>query len=236
MATLKLQIGLDSLDNETKDGLIAPKISEITTPKIPDIRPKRKDPLSVFILNFQLSLTISNKTRQLLFNTLRRVQDAFDEYCEGRENILSFAQSDKKSVSSYFASLRSFENCLGHVYQVVRCMNSLEKPFGSSQQFDKGDGSILDRVNTLHTAIKHMDNRFEEGSCPDEISFKTLAGKPGKTKAEKLVAPNIPVWLTDDALESRCARVTYEELSQEILEILENVRPLARIQPKSKNS
>lgn len=234
MATLKIKFGLDSFPAETKDRLIAPKISELTEPNIPDITASRIYPLNVFIMNFELSLAISNKNRQLIFNILRKGQDAFDEYCEGRENLFSYTRSDKKKVVSYFAAVRNFEHCLAHVYQTVRCMNSLANTWGGPRQFDHGDGSILERVNILHNEIKHMDVRFEQGNCPDEISFKTLAEKPGEANTKRIVAPNIPVWLTDDALECGRTRVTYEELSQEILEILEDAGNLAGIQPKRK--
>ena len=98
MATLKIEFGLDSFGDEAKDRFIAPKISEIAEPKIPDISARRKYPLNVFIMNFQLSLTISNKKRQLIFNILRKVEDAFDEYGEGRKNLFSYVQSDKKRL------------------------------------------------------------------------------------------------------------------------------------------
>ncbi len=236
MATLTITIGLDAMTDDAKDRLIAPKIYQLYAPKIPDIFPQRKYPLNAFIFNLELSMIISNKRRQLVFNIIRKIQDAFDEYCEGRNDLISYVGSDKKTVLPYFSAVRNFEHCLAHAYQTVRCLNALAETFGGPQQYDKGDGSILERVNIIHNDIKHMDNRFENSANPDEISIKSFSSKSSDSTIEKArdSLSNIPMWLTDEGLESPNAKVSYAELSQEILELLEQAKELAYMKPEKR--
>lgn len=231
MATLTIEIGLDAMTPEAKDRMIAPKISQLTIPEIPDISEQRKYPLNAFIFNFELSMTVSNKRRQLIFNIIRKVQDAFDEYCEGRNDLIAYVESDKKTVMSYFSAVRNFEHCVAHIYQTVTCMNALAKTFNGPRQYDSGDGSILERINTIHTDIKHMDNRFENSASPDEISIKSLSSK---NESEKITLSNIPMWLTNTGLESIKGSVSYQELSQEILDLCKQAREFAYMKPNKR--
>jgi hypothetical protein len=63
---------------ETKDRLVAPKISELSAPNIPDISTRRNYPLNNFIMNIDLSLVLTNGVRQATFNFIRNAEAAFD--------------------------------------------------------------------------------------------------------------------------------------------------------------
>jgi hypothetical protein len=87
MAILRIHSGLDTMPDDTKDKVIAPKISRLRAPAAPDISAERKPLLDALILNFTLSLTLSNKNRQFTFNVIRKAQDAFEEYCRAVHSL-----------------------------------------------------------------------------------------------------------------------------------------------------
>ena len=72
---LTVRFGLDTMPDDTKDKIIAPKISKLRTPAW-DISAERKFLLNTFILNFKLSMAFLNKNRQLTFNVIRKTEAA----------------------------------------------------------------------------------------------------------------------------------------------------------------
>src|SRR6266481_9075853 len=132
-----------------------------------DLRRRRTYPqsekplLDAFILNFTLSLTLSNKNRQFTFNVIRKAQDAFDEYCRAVDSLKEYAAARPAeqdnllgkrtfvrglALPPYFSAVRHFEHCVAHLYQAVRCLNALSRTLGGEKQFDHGDGSVLERI------------------------------------------------------------------------------------------
>lgn len=236
MAILRLRGSLDTMPDETKDKIIAPKISSLVAPTAPDISKERRSVLNAFIWNFHLSLALSNKKRQLVFNIIRKAQDAFDEYCSAVGSLGDHVQAQGRSVSHYFSAMRHFEHCLAHLYQAVRCLNVLSKSGHGERQFDRGDNSILERIHKIHSAIKHMDSRFENGNLSDKSSFELFATKKDGTVFSVGDITNVPMWLTNDGLECSAASVTYVEIAKEIRELYRDAEGLATIVPGEKTS
>jgi hypothetical protein len=235
MAKLIIQFGIDAIPDETRDKVIAPKLSKLVRPAIVDIASERKYPLSVFILNMDLSLVSPNKHRQLIFNIIRKAEDAFDEYCLAVNGLRSHLAAPKSTVSHYFSAVRHFEHCLAHLYQAVCCMNSLASSWGGPRQFDSGDGSILERIHIIHNEIKHMDDRFQDGKFANEDTFRLFATNRGVTDTSDRVG-SIPMWLTDDGLECPGAVVTYQELAQEIRELCQEAERFATMKTQREES
>ncbi len=240
MAILGLHCGLDTMVDDAKDKFIAPKISRLAAPTAPDISADRKHLLSAFIMNFDLSLVLSNKHRQLIFNVIRKADDAFDEYCRAADSLRDYVTAPKLTPFHYFSAMRHFEHCLAHLYQAVCCMNALTVTWGGQKQFDRGDGSILERVHMIHTEIKHMDEQFKGGNLRDETSFALFARKSDGTKSiaadDAAGIANVPMWLTDDGLECAKGTITYGELAQEIRELCREAEKLANIRPEKKKA
>jgi hypothetical protein len=230
MAKLVLRFGLDTMVPSAKDRLIAPRISTLSELSLPDIASEKKNLLGAFVFNFDLSLTVSNKHRQLLFNVIRKAEDARDEYERGAGSLRAYVQGRGLSLVPYFSALRSFEHCVAHLYQSVRCMNALSKTWNGPKQFDRNDGSVLARINLIHTEIKHMDARFCEGDCANEMSFAILSGDDAKDPACNNIS-NVPMWLTNEGLECSAAKLTFAELAHEIEEILIEAENLATLNP-----
>jgi len=72
MVEIRIKFDFSSMVPETKNKLIAPRLSELVAPKLPDISRNRKYLLNAFILNFDLSLVLPNVLRQLYFNFIRK--------------------------------------------------------------------------------------------------------------------------------------------------------------------
>jgi len=233
MAKLVIRFGLDTMVPDTKDKLIAPKISTLAAPKIPDISAERKQFVAAFVLNFDLSLSITNRHRQLLFNIIRKAEDALDEYCRAAESLNDYVKRRGLTLQPYFAALRSFEHCVAHLYHAVCCMNALSEIWHGQKQFDRDDGSILQRVYLVHTEIKHMDERFARGSVADETSFMLLSRT--RSEADTATTANVPIWLTDEGIECAKAHITYTELAQELSELCQEAGRLATLKPHQKS-
>jgi hypothetical protein len=237
MVKLAIRSTLDSMPSDTKDKLIAPKISQLTAPTAPDISGERTYLMNSFICNFNLTFVLSNKNRQFLYNIARKAEDSFDEYCRAADSLKAYAATSVISLTNYFSAIRHFEHCLAHLYQAVRCMNALLASSGV-KQFDPGDGSILERVCILHNEIKHMDNRFETGKLGDESSFRLFAKRPDGTKSladsDVTAIANLPMWLTNEGLECAKGSITYAELAQEVRELCAEAEKLSTIQPEFK--
>ena len=234
MVTLTITFGLDAMVDSAKDKLIAPKISKLTAPLVPDLSPLRKDLIATFILN-DLQWVVSNRNRQLLFNIIRKAEDAREEYCLAAESVKNHVRPTMwRNLNHYFDALRRFEQCLSHLYEATSCMNRLHQPFDGLRQFDPGDRSILERVQIMHNSIKHMDERFDMGPFAKETSFSFFAAKDEATGGDKDfdTAGSVPMWLTNEGLECARARISYAELAQEIRDFSREAEKLATLEPQ----
>jgi hypothetical protein len=190
MVTLRIRYGLDLMPDDTKDKVIAPKISRLAAPTAPDISAERKPLLNAFIFNFKLSLALSNKNRQFLFNVIRKAEDAFDEYCRAVDSLREYGAARGLKLSHYFSAMRHFEHCVARVYQAVSRWNALVETWGGEKQFDRGDGSILERIHIIHAEIKHMDEGSKRASeCRCECT-RTDGHKPSSSSLECSVIQN----------------------------------------------
>lgn len=231
MGTITFTFGFENMPDDTKDRLIAPKISLLSNPTIEDISEQRKYPLNTFIFNFQTSLMMKNKYRQLVFNLIRKSCDALDEYSEGYKNLSAFIGNPQISIPEYFKAIRHFEHCVSHTYQAVICLNSMNKSVNGPLQYDRGDGSILERISLIHADIKHMDNRFETGNFANLPTLQAISNiKKDQNAPDDASIGNIPMWMTNEGLESLTAKVSYKELATELLDIHQQARELAKMQ------
>jgi hypothetical protein len=230
--------GRDSMVPEAKDQFIAPKISELLAPNLPDISSKRQNPINDFILNDHLSLVLTSRMRQACFNFIQNAEAAFDEYCAARTSLLGYLPTKDRTVAPYFATLRHFEHCLAHLYQAVDRINVISKLIGKERQFEPNDGSVLARVLILHNHVKHMDQMYREVAIRDEISFKLFATRSDGSKSiphEIKDVASVPIWITNVGLECRRASLTYSELAEEVMSVLDEAVEMANLDLSNPN-
>lgn len=234
MAVLIIKAGLDTWEPEAKNQFISPKISELTAPYPPDIAAQRKYLLNAFILNHTFALSLKNASRQLFFNFIRRTEAAFVEYCLAVESLRAYVQNPNKSVTPYFTALLHFEQCLAQLAQVI----DLAKTITAEKQFEKNDGSVAQRLWTLHTWSKHMDRKFAQGSHAEDGSFELLAKQQNaKDPAEVpdfAETATVALWITDSGLECKEASMSFAELAEIILQYYEQAEEIVTYNPKQK--
>ncbi|MDO9557924.1 MAG: hypothetical protein Q7J82_10190 [Coriobacteriia bacterium] len=167
---------------------VAPGFGEFNAASIPDIRGEFSQAthwVANYFGNSVLSASYSAPQRQLVLAYLRRTQHAFAMYHAAREQTLGFLAVP--STGRYYAAVTDWE-----VFALDFSMacDIFHRGFGAPV-FKKGDGSSEEQLYTLANNVKHPSSYLQE-------------------QDEALAA--VPLWLTNDGLESYGGvTVKYEE-------------------------
>jgi len=81
-----------------------------------------------------------------------------------------------------------------------------------------------------------MDEKYQQGAIRDVISFMLIATRSDGTKNVPSNAEdttNVPIWLTNDGLECRKAKLTYSELSAEVMSAYTEAITIANLPDKA---
>ncbi len=124
------------------------------------------------------------------YNFLRRVQYAFSEHHLARESTLRFLSAGGQSPRPYVDALFHWECFLGQAWHAYALLITAWE----GKAFDKGDGSVEQRLNALYNQMKHVDSRIDNNQMI-----------PGAT---------VPVWLTNTGLQSVDAALSYAETGE----------------------
>jgi hypothetical protein len=179
-----------------KDNFIAPDMSRFDSAQIKDMSGtsvEQEHWLSNYMLNSLFRVDLDEPLRQTLFNFLRRTQFAFREYALAREQTMAYLRG-VDAVPTYFLAIGHWETFLAYAYQAYEIFVRAEKIL-----FTTGDGSVLQRLNSLYNRSKHVASA---------INHNRIA--PGSTLA---------VWLNNEGLRAVDGHLTFEEMA-EILEEL----------------
>ena len=233
MVKLRVNVPIRALTAGVQEVLIAPKITRIDNPAIPDLSGSKRYPVNVFISNFLTAFGLPNFGRQMVFNYVRRAEDALDEYLMAREQLLRFVNSGADSpITPYLSALRHFEQCIAHLDHGFNYAFQLTGEWG----YQRGDGSRMSRIDHLHNWIKHTDGRMGNVETRHQATLETMSYQKldHEQPQEHLIArtSNVPVWLTSDGLESRDTQIAYHELADEIEEYMEDACKIARMSLK----
>ena len=137
-----------------------------------------------------------------MYNYLRRAEAAFREHQAARNDTLSFVESGRQSINKYTAALFHWE---GFLSQSDHAYTTLQKCFVLEKRYEKGDGSVLYRLNKFYNHMKHVESRIEEGKLQE-----------GATVA---------AWLTNQGLVSVDSALSFSETG----EILKDLAKWANI-------
>jgi hypothetical protein len=190
--------------NEVRDNLIAPHMSDFTEAKIPE-KPTSTPDQEQWVANYYVrtiflsnGVNLTHEGRAHIYGFLRCAVAAFDVYGRARALTLKYLQ-DTGHELVYISAISYWERFVADAWQAVRFLAQGKNPFV------QGDDSIIERVNTLHNDVKHFYDRINSGKVP-------------------LAAP-LPIWLTNDGLESTRAKVSFAEMA----ELLEDIRKYADV-------
>jgi len=141
------------LSNYALDTFCAPKLSQLTQCNAPDLSGLSEPWLRGFILNTILRFSVPEPTKAHMFNFLRRTEAVFSEYNNARINLIEYVTSDRNTVSPYFRALLHFETLIAQLYQAALFLKALAK---EPKFFEKGEGTVIERINIIYNASKHM--------------------------------------------------------------------------------
>ena len=177
---------------------IAPEASAFTSASIPDMAGYAKESthwVANFFLNSALRSTWKPPLNAYMYNYLRRAEAAFSSHAAAREATLLFIASGSQSVRQYSAALLHWESFLGQSWHGFK---TLEKSLGLTL-YEKGKGSVKERLNSLYNQMKHVESRIANGQLPQ-----------GAT---------VPVWLTNNGLKSIDTDFTYAETAEVLKDV-----------------
>jgi hypothetical protein len=172
------------------DKYFAPELSKFTAAEIPDLSnvdDQQEHWLVNYLLNSALGPSLDSPSRQQIYNFLRQTQSAFSSYASARSDTLEFLESSELHIRRYVSAIGHWEDYLAHTWQAFTFFVRGQKRV----LFKQGEGSELERLNSLHSRAKHAAEQIEAG--------KFVAESP------------LCVWLTNDGLRSTDAELSFEE-------------------------
>jgi hypothetical protein len=184
------------LTNYSKDKYIAPEISKFTMATIRDmskVDSEHDQWQAHFILSVMFGSPLPTPQRQQLINFLRRSHSALTEYSLARTATLGFLNDTERSLQ-YLDAIGHWEAFLGYAWQAYCFLAG-----GHVRLFKKGDGSVLQRLNSLHNRAKHADEAIERGHF--------IGDSP------------LCVWLTNEGLRSTETSLTFDEIAEIVEEL-----------------
>lgn len=177
----------------------APHITELTECHAPDMadfaQPSRAW-IHNYILNSSFGASYDDPFRQMALVYMRRTESAFQEYYSARSSLIAYINGPRENVSQYFESLHHFEQLISLIYQAYML---LRKFLHNHKIYTSGDGSELDKLDSLYNFIKHADGKLEKKHFPENASSH--------------------VWLTNTGISCIKATILYTELSDLLSDI-----------------
>lgn len=180
------------------DAHIAPGVSTFTVAEIPNMTSHSKESahwIANFFLNSAFNGSFAPPMNAYAYNFLRRAQYAFSEHELARESTILFVGGGGQSPTKYAKALFHWENFLGQAWHAFAILVTA----WDGKAFDKNDGSIEQRLNSLYNQMKHVESRIDN--------------------AQMLPGATVPVWLENEGLRSVDANLTFTETGEVLMEI-----------------
>jgi hypothetical protein len=180
------------------DTYFAPDMSKFAAAEIRDMtRVDREQEhwLTNFMLNSVLRGRLRSPVRQQIFNFLRRSHSAFTDYELARGATMRFLD-DRQRIRTYLSAVGHWEDFLAHTWQANLLLSKAFIPHIKRPLFQAEDGSVNQRLHSLHTRAKHSEEAIERGTFPGESP--------------------LVVWLTNEGLKSTDAWLTFSEAADEL--------------------
>lgn len=195
----------DGMNDPRYDQYFAPGISDLSSCNAPDLSAVRRPCVLQFVINANFKRVVPDRDRALLYNFVRRANNALSDYSHGLENLSHFIDSRKSDFRTYLAAVHNFESV---VAELVACHLLLFR-VRQKKFFSKNDGSALARMYLMNNEIKHAESSFD-----DPLS------EPSST---------LPLWITNDGLRSHNSRIAWGELGVVVVDVATAANNIARL-------
>lgn len=154
--------------------------------------------LNQFILRRIFHDHVREEYSALALFLIRRTEAALEEW-----ELACAAAQDAKVPYGYFKTLRHLESCIANLWQGL----ALSHRSINFKLFEKGDGSVYERLNWLYNVGRHFD--------PQDLQSGDLHR----------------LWISNDGLNTREHVVTFVELRDEIKALAEIVEMITGHSP-----
>lgn len=176
--------------------LLAPGFLEFTQASIEDLRerhPEARHWIANHFLNSVLRGRFRREMKPMVLNILYRAQAAFHAYHEAREQTLEFiAGAGSPGIALYFGGLAQWEAAVLH----TQIAQEIIVKMTGQPMFSKNDGGDDDRLWKLAGRIKHSGRDMASGEHDERYA--------------------VPIWLTNEGLQSRTAGLTWTEITTHV--------------------
>jgi len=195
------------LSSHSLDNFVAPKLSQLTACGMPEIE-LPDVPLTAAVLD-RLFLRRTDPTHiRLLTNTLRWMDAAFIGYSDARDSLTAYTKVPRGKLRDYYRTILRVEHCLAATDHSGVLAHKLFGPRGELY-CSKGQNGPKERLRELYNTSKHID---------------------GAIRGKLLANATIPIWLTNEGIESNTHFLTFVELAafmQDFVDILHREFSLA---------
>jgi hypothetical protein len=187
-------VGSMQPSNYLLDNFVAHKLSLLTECGAPELS-ANPNWIGHFVLTSVFITKLPPKQRAFVFNFLRRAEGAFFAYGAARSALIEYLQTPRNVLSPYFKALLNFEVCIAQCYQGLELLATAS----GQQVFQKKETSDGERLHKLYIVSKHMDKMIDGGKLPNEATAA--------------------IWITNVGLESERAKVTFDELFEDLCQM-----------------
>lgn len=182
------------ISNYAKDHFVAPKLSSLTSCGMPEIA-FPEVPFATVILGQIFVNPLGQTEIRLLINILRWIDGAFASYTAARKELVAYTSGPISSLSNFYRAVLHIEQCIAAAQHSEKLSDAVYKILGSTHRPGSDAGK---RLRLLYNTSKHIDERIEEGELLDNAT--------------------LPIWLTNEGIESKDHLLTFTELANFMLD------------------
>jgi hypothetical protein len=162
-----------------------------------------------FVITSLFSARYPDPMHQYAIVFLRKTEAAFQEYFYSQSSLSEYVQTqilynDKpnEQISQYFEILHRFEVLISQIYQAYMVLEKFLLLEKDERFWQRGDGSILEKINTLYNYTKHAEDKIKQ---KPEVS-------------------GYHIWLTNFGVSCEKGSVSYSEIPEALVDLADNAK------------
>jgi hypothetical protein len=113
-----------------------------------------------------------------------------------------YNDNPNEQISQYFEILHRFEVLISQIYQAYMVLEKLLVLGKEERLWQKGDGSILEKINILYNYTKHAEDKIKQK--PEVAGYH--------------------IWLTNSGVSCKKGSVSYAEISEVLIDLADNAK------------
>jgi hypothetical protein len=190
----------------------APHLTELTecnAPQMEEFKCMTHGLIHQFVLTSVFSARYPDPMHQYAIVFLRKTESAFQEYFYSQNSLNKYVQTQilfndnpNEQISQYFEILHRFEVLISQIYQAYMVLDKFLSLESSERFWQNGDGSTLEKINTLYNYIKHAEGKIKQK--PENAGYH--------------------IWLTNSGVSCENGSVSYTEISEALIDLADNAK------------